>query len=148
MKNARHEIILRAIKEHDIESQNQLIEALAAEGVVTTQATISRDIKELRLIKELTSKGTYRYTTAPSEVAQHSDRLKKIFVECVVSVERAQNIVVIKTLPGLASAACSAVEGMDIKKLVGTVAGDDTAFLAMTDNVSAENLIIELRSYF
>ncbi len=134
MKGSRQEAILKIIEETDIENQNQLIEQLKKYGYSSTQATVSRDIRELRLVKELTSGGGYRYA-APSknEVTNNSLRLKNILKECVTSVDYAQNIVVIKTLPGLASAACSAIDGMEIRDLVGTLAGDDTAFLAMRD---------------
>ncbi len=134
MKGSRQEAILKIIEQTDIENQNQLIEELKKYGYSSTQATVSRDIRELRLVKELTAGGGYRYA-APSknEMANNSLRLKNILKECVTSVDYAQNIVVIKTLPGLASAACSAIDGMEIRDLVGTLAGDDTAFLAMRD---------------
>lgn len=147
MKNARQKVILEIIAREDIETQNQLIDALHAAGVKSTQATISRDIKDLRLIKELTSKGTYRYVAPASEVADHSERLQTIFKECVTSIACAQNIVVIKTLPGLAPAACSAIDRMNIKNLAGTLAGDDTAFIAMHDNESALRLCEEVETY-
>ena len=147
MKNARQKVILEIIAREDIETQNQLIDALHAAGVKSTQATISRDIKDLRLIKELTSKGTYRYVAPANEVANHSERLQTIFKECVTSIACAQNIVVIKTLPGLAPAACSAIDRMNIKNLAGTLAGDDTAFIAMHDNESALRLCEEVETY-
>lgn len=134
MKSARQKKILEIIGSKDVETQNQLIEELAEVGVKSTQATLSRDIKELRLIKELTGAGKYRYVAASKEAAADYDqRLKKIFRECVTSFDNAQNIIVIRTMPGLASAACSALDGMDIPGLVGTLAGDDTAFIAMKD---------------
>lgn len=145
MKNLRKKAILDIIESNDIETQNQLIEALGSMGIDSTQATISRDIKELHLVKELTIGGTYRYTTAQStELLNHSTRLQAIFKECVTSYVHAQNIVVIKTLPGLASAACSAIDGMNIEKLAGSLAGDDTAFLAMQDSESAAKLCMEI----
>ena len=147
MKDSRQKLILDIIEKNDIETQNELIDALRAVGTKSTQATISRDIKELRLIKELTPMGTYRYVAATGEAANHSERLKTIFKECVTSCTCAQNIVVIKTLPGLASAACSALDRMILKDLVGTIAGDDTAFLAMRDNESAERFCIDIDSF-
>ena len=141
MKSARQEKILEIIASKDVETQSQLIDELMACGVKSTQATLSRDIKELRLVKELTSAGNYRYVTASREELTDFDiRLKKIFRESVTSYAIAQNILVIKTLPGLASAACAALDGMDIEGLVGTLAGDDTAFIAMKDREAAENL--------
>jgi transcriptional regulator of arginine metabolism len=136
---------MRTISTEDIETQHQLIEALKRAGVESTQATVSRDIKELHLVKELTARGVYRYAVGQArEVQNHSAWLKAIFRECVTSCACAQNIVVIKTLPGLASAACSAIDGMSIRSLAGSLAGDDTAFLAMYDNEAAERFCKEI----
>lgn len=145
MKSARQTKILEIIASKDVETQNQLIDELAAQGIKSTQATLSRDIKELRLMKELTSSGKYRYVAAGrDDFADFDQRLKKIFRESVTSYATAQNILVIKTLPGLAPAACSALDGMDIVGLVGTLAGDDTAFIAMKDNDTAERFELEI----
>jgi len=145
MKLDRQSVIMEIISERDIETQNQLMEALAEKGLKSTQATLSRDIREMRLVKELGPGGNYRYIAAAKQ--DHTDldiRLKKIFKESVISYDVAQNILVIKTLPGLASAACSALDGMSIDGLVGTIAGDDTAFLAMRDNNAATTLYREI----
>ena len=145
MKSGRQEKILEIIVAKDVDTQSQLIEELLACGVKSTQATLSRDIKELRLVKELTSAGKYRYVAASrEELTDYDLRLKKIFRESVTSYAIAQNILVIKTMPGLASAACAALDGMDIEGLVGTLAGDDTAFIAMKDREAAENLEREI----
>jgi len=136
---------LEIIASKDVETQGQLIEELSARGIKSTQATLSRDIKDLRLVKELTSAGKYRYVAASrDELTDFDLRLKKIFRESVTSYAAAQNILVIKTLPGLASAACAALDGMDIEGLVGTLAGDDTAFIAMKDMEAAENFEREI----
>ncbi len=141
MKSGRQVKILEIIASKDVETQSQLIDELLACGVKSTQATLSRDIKELRLVKELTSAGKYRYIAASREELTDFDlRLKKIFRESVTSYAIAQNILVIKTMPGLASAACAALDGMDVEGLVGTLAGDDTAFIAMKDREAAEIL--------
>ena len=138
MKSKRQAQILELIREQDIETQNQMMEALALRGIKSTQATLSRDIKELRLVKKLSPNGVYSYATpAQDDSGERDVRLRKIFRECVISFDTAQNIVVIRTLPGLANAAASALDHMDIKDLVGTIAGDDTAFLAMRDGESA-----------
>ena len=136
MKNARQEKILEIIESMEIETQNQLIDALRSHGFNSTQATVSRDMRELRLVKELSESGGYKYV-APAESPVH---------ECVTSVSCAQNLIVIKTLPGLAPAACSAIDSMDIKELVGSIAGDDTGFLAMTDNDAAHSFCDEMRA--
>lgn len=147
MKSKRQNAILKIISTQDIETQNQLIDALLETGVESTQATVSRDIKELHLIKELTPQGKYHYVIGQKqEVHNYSARLKSIFKECVTSFASAQNIVVIKTLPGLASAACAQIDAMNIRNLAGSLAGDDTAFLAMSDNASAERFCKEIEN--
>ena len=149
MKLARQSVIMEIITERDIETQNQLMEALAERGVKSTQATLSRDIRDMRLVKELGPKGNYRYVAAAKQETPDLDaRLKKIFKESLVSYDVAQNFVVLRTLPGLANGACSALDGMEIEGLVGTLAGDDTAFLAMKDNTSAMNLYKEIEQLF
>ena len=134
MKPGRQSAILEIIAERDIETQHQLLQALAERGVKSTQATLSRDIKDMRLVKELGPKGNYRYVAARMDQDDFDDRLRKIFKESVISFDIAQNLFVIRTLPGLASAACSAMDAIEVDGLVGTIAGDDTAFLAMKDN--------------
>lgn len=138
MKPGRQTVIMDIISEQDIETQNQLLEALAKRGIKSTQATLSRDIKDMRLVKELGPNGSYRYVPSANQTSDTAaNKLKAILKESITSYDVAQNIIVIKTLPGLASAACSAIDGMEIENLVGTLAGDDTAFLAMRDNHSA-----------
>ena len=147
MKSKRHEKILELIRDHDIETQEQLLQQLQESGFNTTQATISRDMKELRLVKELTGRGGYRYTVpAREDSGDQLDRLRKIFRECVVSFDTAQNIVVIHTLPGLANAAASMLDNLDVPNLVGTLAGDDTAFLAMRDVDTALDFCREIEA--
>ena len=147
MKPGRQSVILEIISARDIETQYQLMEALAERGIKSTQATLSRDIKDMRLIKELGPNGNYRYVQAARpEQDDSSQRLRKILKESLVSFDIAQNLLVIKTLPGLASAACSAIDGMHIENLVGTLAGDDTAFLAMRDNESALRFYHEIET--
>ena len=138
MKRARQAEILNIIQAVDVETQEQLLDELKARGFSATQATISRDIKELRLVKEL-SGGGYRYASSERKGLADSDaRLRNIFKEGVTLVDRAQNIVVVRTMPGLASAACSALDSMEIPGMVGSLAGDDTGILIMRDNDAAE----------
>ena len=139
MKRARQAEILNVIRMMDVETQEQLLAELKLRGFTTTQATISRDIKQLRLVKELAPSGSYRSVAADRQEGKSSaGRLRNIFKEGVVSVEAAQNLVVVKTMPGLASAACSALDGMEIAGMVGSLAGDDTGMLIMRDSASAE----------
>lgn len=146
MKIQRQAKIMEIISSTDVETQEQLLEALQRSGFKSTQATISRDIKELRIVKELTSLGTYRYTASNKEVGgTFSSRLNTIFKECITSYDYAQNMVVIKTMPGLASAACSAIDAMNMSVVVGSLAGDDTAFLVMRDNNAAAAFCAEIK---
>ena len=145
MKNTRQSEIMNIIQSMEVETQEQLLEELRARGFTATQATISRDIKELRLVKELTGRGGYRYTQTERKAMGGADtRLRNIFKEGVTSVDVAQNIVVVRTMPGLASAACSALDGMDISGMVGSLAGDDTGILIMRDNASAQQFSSEV----
>ena len=147
MKSQRQAKIMEIISNRNIETQEQLLSALQAEGFGSTQATISRDIKELRIVKELTNLGTYRYTTSVNEVGgSFTARLNTIFRECVVGVDYAQNIIVIRTLPGLASAAGSAIDAMSMNPVVGTLAGDDTVMVVMRDNNAAAAFYGEIKN--
>ena len=147
MKSKRQAQILERIRDREIETQNQMMEALAERGIHSTQATLSRDIKELRLVKKSSPNGGYCYAL-PSEDDndERNIRLRNIFRECVVSFDTAQNLVIIHTLPGLANAAASALDNMDIPELVGTIAGDDTAFLAMRDPQKALDFCREIEA--
>ena len=139
MKGKRQQRILELITEKDISTQNALSTALKAAGFGSTQATISRDIRELGLTKEQNAKGRYRYVAPrPDPTPNYSERLKTIFRESVTNIAVAQNLVVLRTLSGLANGACSAIDDMEVPGLVGTLAGDDTCFLAMEDNLAAE----------
>ena len=138
MKAQRQAKIMEIISTINVETQEQLLQELQAAGFRSTQATISRDIKELRIAKELSALGTYRYTVATKEVpTTFSTRINTIFRECVTRYDYAQNIVVIHTLPGLAGAAASAIDTMNMSVVVGTLAGDDTVMVVMRDNNSA-----------
>ena len=147
MKSQRQAKILEIISTRNVETQEQLLEALQKEGFRGTQATISRDIKELRIVKELTNLGTYRYTASAAEIdTSFTNRLNTIFKECVVKIDYAQNIIVIRTLPGLASAAGSAIDAMNMSSIVGSLAGDDTVIVIMRDNHAAALFCGEIKS--
>lgn len=138
---------MEIISTTNVETQEQLLKELQDAGFTSTQATISRDIKELRIVKELTSFGIYRYTTSSRDVpGTFSDRLNTIFRECVTSYDYAQNLVVIHTLPGLASAAASAVDAMGMSVVLGTLAGDDTVVVIMRDTNAAAAFCGEIKS--
>lgn len=140
MKFQRQAKILDLIDRFDIETQEELTDQLRTLGYATTQATVSRDIKELRLIKTLSAEtGRYKYAAASTGAGDHfTTRLRNIFRECVTDIQAAQNMVVIKTLPGLGQAAAMAIDAMRADEVVGTLGGDDTVFVVMRDNESAK----------
>lgn len=139
MKKKRHELILNFIKTNNVSTQEEIIEMLSENGFTVTQATISRDIKELKLIKEHYGKNNTRY--AVSEKSDNSDNFRMIFTRSALTCEAAMNIAVIKCYAGTANAACSAVDGMHFPGVVGTIAGDDTIFVACNDISSAQNVV-------
>lgn len=146
MKNDRQSMILEIISQENIETQEQLLSRLQERGISSTQATISRDIKQMHLIKEPVGQGVYKYAVSGNRTKLNfAEKLRTIFRESITSINYAQNIVVIKTMPGLASAACSALDNMNISYMVGSLAGDDTAFLLMQDTESAAVFCEEIK---
>ena len=146
MKNNRQALILEIIAAENIETQEELLQQLQLRGITCTQATISRDIKAMHLVKEPFGKGRYRYAVSQHKTKLNfEDRLRTIFRESITSLESAQNIVVVKTMPGLASAACAALDGMHIEYMLGSIAGDDTAMLVMRDTESAALFCEEIK---
>ncbi|MDR1691843.1 MAG: arginine repressor [Oscillospiraceae bacterium] len=145
MKRERQEKILEIVGRAKAETQEELLGLLRAEGIEATQATVSRDIRELRLVKTLTERGSYRYAL-PGEASDDAmtARLRGIFRECVTSIDAALNLVVIKTLPGMAQAACAALDASPNPSVVGTLAGDDTAFIALRSERGAKTLAEQL----
>ena len=147
MKSQRQAKIMEIISNRNVETQEQLLSELQSAGFRSTQATISRDIKELRIVKELTSFGTYRYTAVTDELTgTFSGKLNTIFRECVTNFDYAQNMIVIHTLPGLASAAASAIDAMNMSVVLGTIAGDDTVFIVMRDANAAATFCGEIKN--
>jgi transcriptional regulator of arginine metabolism len=128
MKSKRHLAIIGIIDRYDIETQEELSEKLRKEGFEITQATVSRDIRELKLGKILTESGVQKYAVMPESKELLTDRQKTVFREGVVKLTSAGNILVIKTLTGMAMAVAASVDAMSIKDIVGTIAGDDTIF--------------------
>lgn len=139
MKNKRQYKILDIIKLHDVETQEMLQNLLLEYGFKVTQATVSRDIKELKLIKRAGKNGIYRY-----EVPEESSR-QNFFVDSIVNVDYAINTVVLKCHNGMAQAACAALDSMDYKNIVGTIAGDDTIFVLMRTENDASELVKKFR---
>lgn len=146
MKANRQKKILELISEKSIETQEQLLKELQDSGYKSTQATISRDIKELRIIKTLDGLGGYRYSAPAKQDGEKFDvRIRVIFRECVMSTDYAQNLVVIKTMPGLGAAAGANIDALHIPSVVGTLSGDDTALVIMRDNQAAMEFNEEIR---
>ena len=140
MKTKRQAKIIEIISNTNVETQEQLLKALEEAGFTSTQATISRDIKELRIVKELTSLGTYRYSVSEKDAPPAlTDRLNTIFRECVTSI-------VIHTLAGMANAAGAALDAMKINVVLGTLAGDDTVMIVMRDANSAAAFSGEIKA--
>ena len=145
MKSSRHEKILEIINRQPIETQDELLEALSREGCKVTQATISRDIKDLHLVKTLGSDGRYRYTASQDNTVDIRSSFSHLLITSVLSIDRAQNIVVVKTLGGMANALCAALDSMGNHSIVGTLAGDDTIFIACRENDDASQLMAYLK---
>ena len=142
MKNSRHTKILEIISENMIETQDDLIEKLRESGYIVTQATVSRDIKQLGLIKTATKSGGYKYTVAQGESAGYNGneaKFKNIMRETVLSAQNAENIVVVKTYSGMANAAAAAMDALAGDEIVGSIAGDDTIFVVVRTDEDAEN---------
>jgi len=147
MKSKRQMEILHIIETIDVETQDQLLDELRARGINSTQATISRDIKELHLVKELSAYGTYKYVVSERKVSlDFSGRLRNIFKDGVTTFDLAQNIIVIKTMPGLANGAAAALDSMEIPDVVGSLAGDDTVLLVMRSNEAAAGFCNEIHN--
>ena len=147
MKSGRHAKILEIISEYPVETQDEIISRLKDSGYKATQATISRDIKDLRLVKTLGSDGKYRYTSAAGRRDDLRSSFAQLFSNSVTSIDLAQNIVVIKTLSGMANAVCAAMDSTDNAAVVGTIAGDDTIFVACRSSESAAALTDSLKQY-
>ena len=146
MKSKRHAKILELISKYTIETQEELLGMLNQEGFSVTQATVSRDIKELRLIKTQAPDGGYRYTTnAKNDMVDMSFKFHAIFAESVNSIDYAGNTIVIKCYHGMANAACAALDSIEWKGVVGTLAGDDTIFILMRDEASATEFVSQLK---
>lgn len=136
MKNKRQYKILDIVKMHNVETQEMLQSLLSQYGFNVTQATVSRDIKELNLVKKSGKNGIYRY-----EVPTANSTKQNIFIDTVTDIDYAINTVVIKCHNGMAQAACAALDSMKYENIVGTIAGDDTIFILMRTESDAHNLV-------
>lgn len=145
MKTRRHAKILEIINEFAVDTQEELLSHLKNAGFDVTQATVSRDIKELRLIKALGNHGTYRYSTVKVEKESISAKFHSLFSDAVVNIDYAGNIVVVRCLPGMAQAACAALDAMQWGSVVGSLAGEDTFICITKDENRSVDLVTELK---
>ena len=145
MKSKRQEKILELIAQYAIETQEELLERLSECGIPSTQATVSRDIKELRILKTLDGLGGYHYSAPQThDVNRFDSRFRVIFRECVTNIDFAQNLIVVKTVPGLGAAAGANIDALHMPDVVGTLSGDDTTLVIMRDNASAAEFCAEI----
>lgn len=147
LKVKRQSKIIEIIKNYEIETQDELVIKLKQEGFNVTQGTISRDIKELRLTKVPIKNGRTKYISIYNEDEEILNRLIRIFVDAVTEIDYAQNMVIVKTLDGMAMAVASALDAMDNLEIIGTIAGDDTIFCAVKTELDAINIIKKLKNY-
>lgn len=139
-KNQRQSRIIRLIKDHVVETQEELVRLLIESDMEVTQATVSRDIMELGIIKVMTGEGQKRYVLMDRSGEGASGRQLNAFRDSVVSIDVAQNFVIIKTLPGMAPGSAAALDSMHLQDLMGSLAGDDTIFIATHTNEHAEQM--------
>lgn len=146
MKSVRHNMILEIIEAKDIETQEELAEELKRRGVKVTQATVSRDIKELRLLKVLAENGGYKYATVERAEKGMNERFIRILAESVMSMESANNLIVIKTLSASAAAAAEAIDSLKWPEVLGTVAGDNTILVIVRSNEAVETTLARFQA--
>ncbi len=146
MKSERQNAMIDLISRYDIETQEEMISRLRDMGYDVTQATVSRDIRELKLTKSADENGIYKYTISQSEDDKSIGKYGFILRETVVSCEKAHSLVVVKTISGMANAACAAIDHMQWPHVVGTIAGDDTIFIAVKEPEDVKNVVEALNS--
>ncbi len=146
MKTQRHSKIIELIKEYDIETQEELTEKLKEAGFDVTQATISRDIRELRLTKISASGGKQKYQAFLQDDSQISEKFIRVFKEGVINIDYAQNIIVIKTLNGMAMGVAAALDAMNNDEIMGNIAGDDNIFREEKTEEKAIKIVEKLKA--
>lgn len=145
MKELRQEKILEIIRSQEVETQEELAEELKNRGIHVTQATVSRDIKELNLIKILSHNGKYKYAQVSQNRNTNISALATIFSNTAISVERVDKMLVVKTISASASLAAEAIDSFNLEGIAGTLAGDNTIFIAVRTDEKAEELLQELK---
>jgi transcriptional regulator of arginine metabolism len=145
MKTSRQAKILELIRDHDVETQEELTAYLEREGFVVTQATVSRDIRELKLTKIAMDSGRQKYAVISDTESGLMEKYVRVLREGFLSIDMAQNLVVVKTVSGMASAVCAAVDAMKMDKVVGSIAGDDTLLIVIRSEEDARRVMARLR---
>jgi transcriptional regulator of arginine metabolism len=145
MKITRHAKILEIITQKDIETQEELVDELRKMGMDVTQATVSRDVKELKLIKVLSSSGNYKYAAIAHGENMLSEKLVGIFTQTVIQIDYVNNMIIMKTISGSASAAAEAIDSLGWDGMVGTLAGDNTIFIITRSNEKAQELVVKFK---
>lgn len=143
LKKARQDKILSLIRQNDIQTQEEMILRLEESGYPVTQATVSRDIRELNLVKGISPRGVYRYTL-PAKKEQSTAKFGRVLADSVTSVDYAGNMVVVKTYPGMASAVATCIDSMTLPEIVGSIAGDDAIFLVIRSEEHAASITDKL----
>ena len=146
MKKRRQAKIIELISQNPIETQEELQDMLMKYGFEVTQATISRDIKELRLVKDLSSEGRYVYSTGKKSMDVINHRAGGIFNDTIITIDYAMNTVVIKCFTGMANAVCAAIDSMNLDEILGSIAGDDTIFILCRNEDTARMFTNKLRT--
>lgn len=141
MKSKRQRKIIDLIGEYDIDTQEELAKKLIESGFKVTQATVSRDIRELNLIKTSSVNGGQKYAVPVNTAITHDSKYMRVLNDGIVSMQCAENILVIKTIAGMAMAVGAAIDAIEINEIVGCIAGDDTIFLAITSKENAKKVI-------
>lgn len=145
MKKKRHEMIVELVEKENIETQEELAERLREAGYGVTQATVSRDIRELKLSKIATAHGRQKYIILQRDDVQISEKYTRVLRDGLLSMDRAQNILVIRTVSGMAMAVAAAIDALKLKEIVGCIAGDDTIFAAIRTEEDTINVMDKLR---
>lgn len=145
MKSKRHSAILEIIESNNVETQEELIDRLRHEGYNVTQATVSRDIRELKLTKVMGDGGKYKYVMPGAKDSAGHYVYSEALAASVLSVDSAMNLIVIKTFPGMAQAVAAGIDNMSLTGVMGCVAGDDTIFVAVRDSALAAKTASEIR---
>ena len=147
MKNARHQQILLLIRQYDIETQEELADLLNRTGFAVTQATVSRDIRQLQLQKVHLENGRQKYVQSAEENIDLSQRYKRVLKDAFVSMDVSENIVVIRTISGMAMAAAAALDSLDWRELIGCIAGDDTIMCVLRTREDGESFLARVNEF-